>query len=245
MDQVKIGKFIAKTRKEKNMTQEQLAQRLGVNSRTISRWENGNYMPDLSLLNPLSKILDISINELLYGEKIEKNNYQEIFEENVVNTIDYSNNKVVKYINTISALFIVFGLVIVLTASTIFPSESSWGSLYMCLGCLMIIAGIKRFIIDMSFWKKFAILGLISFLIMSSLIFIDYINVKNNKVAPRFRVSSLVRSEVIIYQGFFYNAYSCNKEGIYYVDKEANINDFEYYNSKCKEMNNEEGDYNE
>ena len=54
MDTLKIGKFIAKKRKEKNMTQEELARILGVTNKTVSRWENGNYMPDLSLLKPLS-----------------------------------------------------------------------------------------------------------------------------------------------------------------------------------------------
>ena len=59
MDTKKIGRFIAKKRKEKGYTQEQLGNILGVSNKTISRWENGNYMPDLSLLIPLSEALDI------------------------------------------------------------------------------------------------------------------------------------------------------------------------------------------
>ena len=72
MDTLKIGKFIALKRKEKNMTQEELARILGVTNKTVSRWENGNYMPDLSLLKPLSEELGITLNELLSGEKIEE-----------------------------------------------------------------------------------------------------------------------------------------------------------------------------
>lgn len=69
MDQEKIGKFIAALRKEKELTQEQLAERLGVSNRSVSRWENGKNMPDLSLLPLLGEELGVSITELLNGEK--------------------------------------------------------------------------------------------------------------------------------------------------------------------------------
>lgn len=72
MDTKKIGAFIAMNRKKKGYTQEQLAEKLGVTNKTISRWENRHYMPDLSLLEPLSKELDITLNELLAGEEIVK-----------------------------------------------------------------------------------------------------------------------------------------------------------------------------
>ena len=71
MNQEKIGVFIAKCRKEKKLTQEQLAEKLGVTDKSISRWENGRTMPDISLFEPLCDALNISINELLKGEKIE------------------------------------------------------------------------------------------------------------------------------------------------------------------------------
>ena len=77
MNQEKIGKFIAKLRKEKNMTQLQLSLKLGVTDRAISKWENGRGMPDLSLMKPLCNELGITINDLLSGEVIDKNNYQE------------------------------------------------------------------------------------------------------------------------------------------------------------------------
>ena len=66
----KIGKLIAACRKEKGMTQAQLAEKLGVTNKTVSRWENGNYMPDLTILEPLSHELGISLEELLSGERI-------------------------------------------------------------------------------------------------------------------------------------------------------------------------------
>ena len=66
----KIGKLIAACRKEKGMTQAQLAEKLGVTNKTVSRWENGNYMPDLTILEPLSHELGICLEELLSGERI-------------------------------------------------------------------------------------------------------------------------------------------------------------------------------
>ena len=72
MNQEKTGKFIAGLRKEKKMTQEQLAEKLGVSNRSVSRWENGNTMPELSLLQTLAKELGVTVPELLNGERLEK-----------------------------------------------------------------------------------------------------------------------------------------------------------------------------
>ena len=76
MNQEKIGVFIAKCRKDKNLTQEQLAEKLGVTDKSISRWENGKTMPDYSILKDLCSILEIDVNEFLSGEKIEKEEIQ-------------------------------------------------------------------------------------------------------------------------------------------------------------------------
>ncbi len=94
MDIEKIGKFIAECRKKKNITQQELAEKLGVSDRTIGNWENGRNMPDLSLFKPLCNELDITLNDLMSGEKVKEKEYKEKFEENIVKTIDYSNTKV-------------------------------------------------------------------------------------------------------------------------------------------------------
>ena len=96
MNQEKIGRFIAELRKEKKMTQIDLANKLGITDRAISKWENGRGMPDLSLLAPLCEILDVSINELLSGARLDKKDYQEKFEENIIKTIDYTDKKIKK-----------------------------------------------------------------------------------------------------------------------------------------------------
>ena len=71
MDQIKIGKFITECRKKKNLTQAQLAEKLNITDRAISKWETGKTMPDSSIMLDLCDILEISVNELLCGEKID------------------------------------------------------------------------------------------------------------------------------------------------------------------------------
>ena len=91
MDQEKIGKFIAICRKEQNLTQEELAEKLGVSSKSISRWENGRTLPDYSIIKDLCKTLNISINELFSGEKIESKNFKEIADNNLLNALENSS----------------------------------------------------------------------------------------------------------------------------------------------------------
>lgn len=83
MDQKSIGAFIARCRKDKNLTQLQLADMLGVTSQAISKWENGRGMPDVSLLQPLCDILGISLNELFSADYISNDEYKEKAEENI------------------------------------------------------------------------------------------------------------------------------------------------------------------
>ena len=106
MDQEKIGKFIAQKRKEKKFTQEELAEILNVNSRSISRWENGKCLPDISLYNSICEILEVSVNELLSGKEIDKNEYQDKFEKNMIDVVSgiELKNKSLRKVN----LFILF-----------------------------------------------------------------------------------------------------------------------------------------
>jgi len=119
MDQEKIGKFILELRKQKKLTQEQLARNLGITNRAISKWENGRGMPDLSLMKPLCQELGITINELLSGQKLDKKDYQEKYEENIINTINRADRKVnrIKNIFKISILLI---MIILITLITLF-----------------------------------------------------------------------------------------------------------------------------
>lgn len=144
MDQNKIGKFILELRKEKNMSQKELAQKLGVTDRAISKWENGRGMPDLSLMKPLCKELDITINDLLSGERIDKKDYQEKLEENILNTINYSNQKIIKSILFYISVFF-SGIFIIPTLGIIAPTFIFCGILTPILGLTKLIGYIFRF----------------------------------------------------------------------------------------------------
>lgn len=210
MNQERIGKFIAKCRKEKKLTQQDLAEQLGVTDRSVSNWENGKNMPDLSLFKPLCNILDITINDLMSGEKIEKENYQEKFEENIVNTIDYSTKKFNKYSKAISLVIIIFGLFISLSAVMIFPSESSWGSIYSIFGIIIFMIGIIRVTNGIK-WTKRVLLSVAVFISsLSVLLITDYMNVKMHDEAPMFRISTTTVGNVIYYDTLFYDVYRCN-----------------------------------
>lgn len=87
MDQVKIGRFITEQRKQKNYTQRQLADILEISDKIVSKWECGNGFPEVSLLLPLCKELEISVNELLSGERLSEVDYKQKAEENMVNFI--------------------------------------------------------------------------------------------------------------------------------------------------------------
>lgn len=137
MDQSKIGKFIAECRKDNKLTQEQLAEKLGVTSKSISRWENGKTMPDLSLMRPLCDILDITMNELISGERIDKKEYQKKSEENIINTINYSNKKTKFFkifLGCLITIFLILVLMFVIDVRRMNKNEdvvfSTWGFKY-------------------------------------------------------------------------------------------------------------------
>ena len=97
MDQVKIGKFIARQRKLKDLTQEELAEELGISKNAVSKWERGLCLMDMSLLKPLSEILGVTINEILAGEIIEEKDLTQKSEENIIKLTELINLKSIKY----------------------------------------------------------------------------------------------------------------------------------------------------
>ena len=112
MNQEKIGKFIAKCRKDKNLTQEELAEKLGVTNKSISRWENGKTMPDYSILKDLCNILEIDVNELLAGEKIKKEDIQNYSIDNL-DLILKEYYKMKKQKNILKTTIIIIGSIII------------------------------------------------------------------------------------------------------------------------------------
>ena len=91
MNQEKTGKFISEQRKENNMTQEQLAERLNISKNAVSKWERGLNLPDVSIMQDLCKILKITLNELFIGEKITDEKYKEVADNNLLNALENSS----------------------------------------------------------------------------------------------------------------------------------------------------------
>ena len=146
MDQIKIGKFILNCRKEKSLTQEQLAEKLSVTSKSISRWENGNTMPDYSLLKDLCSELNISVNELLSGEKIKENDYMNKSEENLINLrkqID-KRKKVLHVITYVFVAIIIIAFVLNIVLNRILPDDSHW----TIIRYTFLFSGISLFIVS-------------------------------------------------------------------------------------------------
>ena len=223
MDQIKIGKFIAELRKTKNMTQQQLGEKIGVSSKTISKWETGKGMPDLSSLKPLSDCLEISINELLSGEKIDEEKYTDKLEENIINTIEYSDKQVNNKKNLIGILLIIFGVFISFSAMSVFASESSWGSIYSVLGTIISLVGVSKLTRKLSYWKRLLFNYGYFILFVAMLFIIDYIGVITIHQAPRFSYNTITGNNMIIYNTPFYNVYRINrdtKNEYYIVDVE-------------------------
>ncbi len=210
MNQEKIGKFIASCRKKKNITQQELAEKLGVSDRTIGNWENGRNMPDLALFKPLCQELDITLNDLMSGEKVKHNEYQEKLEENILNTIDYTNKKIENRNSVIGLIFVVFGVLISISAVAIFPSESSWGSIYSIFGAIVSLIGISRFTKRLTHGKRLLCNFGYFFLFVFILMTIDYIGVLNIHQAPRFSLNKVSGDHVIYYDTLFYDVVRCN-----------------------------------
>ena len=236
MNQEKIGKFIAKCRKENNLTQEQLAEKLGVTDKSISRWENGKTMPDLSLFEPICKELKISVNELLNGEKTQNEKNQKDLDKNIINTINYAHKKIDSSINKFGILLLVIGFLIILTAIAIFPSESSWSSIYSILGLIISTIGFSKINRKLIYSKRlFLNYGL--FLFFLALLFVlDYLNVKLNNEAPMFSKIKTTINTTIYYDTPFYDVFRCNtdEEDEYWVIERNSKHDDESIMNYCK-----------
>lgn len=176
-------------------------------------------MPDLSLFKPLCDELNISINELLSGEKLNKKEYQEKLEENIINTINYGNKKVKEKNDLIGIILIIFGVLISFTAMTIFSSDSSWGSVYSVFGGIISLIGVSKFTKKLIYWKRL-LCNFGYFTIFICLLFlIDYIGVVTIHQAPRFSYIKKTIYNMIVYNTPFYNVYRINfdTDNEYYI----------------------------
>jgi transcriptional regulator with XRE-family HTH domain len=128
MNQIDTGKFIASCRKEKGLTQAQLAEKLNITDRAVSKWETGKCMPDSSIMLELCNILGVTVNELLSGERIEMNNYEEKVNENLIELKrkDENNMKKNTIISTIYTIAMVIGILVCCICDIAISGTLTW-----------------------------------------------------------------------------------------------------------------------
>ena len=143
MDQIKIGRFIADERKRKGYTQKQLSEKLEISDKTISKWERGNGFPEVSLLLPLCNELEITVNELLSGERVSEEDYHKKAEENMVNLVREAQESKKKIILSAAvAALTIIAAVPLFMVSGMNEMENGIRIMLIVIGIIVIIGGI-------------------------------------------------------------------------------------------------------
>lgn len=147
MDKGKIGQFIANCRKDKKLTQEQLAEKLNISKNAVSKWERGICLMDMSLLKPLSEILEVTVTELLNGERVDKREISFKSEDILVNTINYQTKENQKKENRYILLICILSLftIIILNLDKIFKGDSIEYLFLSIIGLIFIYLGIINY----------------------------------------------------------------------------------------------------
>ena len=211
MDQIRIGALLKALRKEKGLTQEQLAERLGVSNRTVSRWETGSNMPDIGMLVELADFFEVSIPEIIRGERKSENMDQET-RETAAAMAEYSQNEVkTGKQKAVGILLLAFGLFLIVSALSVFPSESSWGSIYSVLGGVFACVGLVlllRQAVGKRSLRVLAVLGC-ACLLFGVFTLSDYVAVTQFHQVPRFRYETCYDSrdpDRVVYKTLFFTA---------------------------------------
>ena len=140
MDQIKIGKFIVECRKNKNLTQADLANKLNITDRAVSKWENGKSLPDFSIMFDLCKILDITINDLLSGEIIDKKEESTFLKQQVLEMFkekQESDKRLLKF----EMFLMVISLIVFpgITAISVFVIKEEWLKILLIVSALLVL----------------------------------------------------------------------------------------------------------
>ncbi len=149
MDQVKIGRFIAECRKKQGLTQMQLAEKLKITDRAVSKWETGKAMPDSSIMLDLCGILKITVNDLLSGEVVTMENYNKELEKNLLDMVK-AKERADKRLLSMEILtgFLSVGIMLVLCGIASFVQMADW------LRIVLVLVGLVPLIIAMPFMLK-------------------------------------------------------------------------------------------
>lgn len=148
MDQIRIGEFIKAMRKEKNLTQQELADKLRVDGKTVSKWECGRGLPEVSLMMPLCEKLGISVNELLSGRRIEDEDYRHVAEENLMEMLKEKKENRKKIALQFLIFLIMFaGSITLILLGDLLPMETGIRIALIALATVMILLGVAVIVI--------------------------------------------------------------------------------------------------
>lgn len=143
MDQIMIGRFIAEERKRKGYTQKILSEKLGISDKTISKWERGNGFPEVSLLIPLCSELDITVNELLSGERVSEKQYRKKAEENMVNLVkEAQENKKKIILSIMVGILTIIAAVPLFIVAGMFDMSTGVRITFIAIGLVVVVIGI-------------------------------------------------------------------------------------------------------
>lgn len=211
MDQVKIGKFIAELRKERNLTQKELAEKIGVTDRAVSKWENGRGMPDVSFLGIICETLNISLNELLSGERIKEEDKIIKLEENYISVIDSKTklqNDVAGYLIlklvSFVLLFISFGF---------FSENAIWLNAFITFGFIFMLISSYKLVKSWNIIPKIVYLLVIFILAFGIYKFIEFRYIDDRKLSyPHFYYQKKEKNNCVFYKTIGYNCLKLKSE---------------------------------
>ena len=229
MNQEKIGKFIAENRKKQKMTQEQLAEKLGITDRAVSNWENGKNMPDLSMFKLLCEELKISINELMSGEELDESRYINKLEENIitmVNNIEMKKKIKFKWALIILLITTIFGWLFY----NFYLIDIKYDS--RVSGCNIENDILHIYVKGQSVWNTDLVIKEINnediYLVHST---INVYNKRRSNWEYSQTMAKLLDGKEITFQGFHYLELDNKKVKVYYTDERINklkrINDID------------------
>ena len=149
MDQMKIGTYLKELRKEKNLTQEQIAEKFCVSQRSVSRWENGYTMPDISILIELADYYDVDLREILNGER-KANNMNEDLKETLVMVADYTNEEKKKLVNSLYSMIwtciVAFGILMLINVFHLTRESINWDTTAIFCSAIGLIYAVSCFV---------------------------------------------------------------------------------------------------
>lgn len=208
MNQEQIGKFLAEIRKEKGLTQQELAKKIKVSNRTISNWENGKYLPDYELLISLSKILNVSISEIINGSKNIKQEPNKTVEK-VINFLKHIENERNNKYKIMGLLIVLLGLSIKLLSMFFIHHYSDYDTYYMILGYIVSLIGFSYIYHKERINKLIAKTLKMGILMLCLFVFIDILEIKIMNISPRYTDVGHVNYTLRYYKTPFYDVYVC------------------------------------